>query len=56
MIWEPGQNWYAEVTDEDTVGLAETPPREVAQAIPGALASTTWTSCAALRRFDAADT
>jgi hypothetical protein len=47
VIWEPGQNWYAEVS-EDTDLNGRMPPAFVAEAFANALSSAAWRDCSAI--------
>jgi hypothetical protein len=47
VVWEPGQNWYAEISAEKDFH-GRTPPEFVATAVADALHSTAWNDCSAV--------
>lgn len=50
VIWQSGQDWYAEVSDDSKSGFdAPTPPVEVAQTLAEALGSSAWNSCSVVK-------
>jgi len=50
IIWEPGQEWLAEVDDSQIViPMIRPVPRAVAEAVASALGSSAWSDCGAVR-------
>jgi hypothetical protein len=48
LIWQPGQNWFAEINADVDVG-GPTPPEFVATAVAEVLHSTAWNDCGAVK-------
>lgn len=48
ILWQPGQNWFGEVSDDDITVRAKKPPAGVARALAAGLGSTAWEDCSAV--------